>query len=136
MSTEETYQYNLFKRDYERWKRKITEEIKKNGKWIDIIACDVYECDEDDEPRYSDEGMLEDSRIENLEERLDNLNINNRLNSLESRLGLVDGRGHGAIGAGAGGGKRRRKRKTRKRRKKKTKKRCKKNRKKRTKRRR
>ena len=140
MSTEETYQYNLFKRDYERWKRKITEEIKKNGKWIDIIACDVYECDEDDEPLYTDEGMLEDSRIENLEERLDNLNINNRLNSLESRLGLVDGRGHGDIGAGAGGRKRRRKRKTRKKRrkkktKKKRKKRSKKNRKKRTKRR-
>lgn len=140
MSTEETYQYNLFKRDYERWKRKITEEIKKNEKWIDIIACDVYECDEDDEPLYTDEGMLEDSRIENLEERLDNLNINNRLNSLESRLGLVDGRGHGDIGAGAGGRKRRRKRKTRKKRrkkktKKKRKKRSKKNRKKRTKRR-
>ena len=27
MSTEETYQYNLFKRDYERWKYKVDEKL-------------------------------------------------------------------------------------------------------------
>ncbi len=28
---------------------KFKEKITKNGKWIDVLACDVYECD-DDEP--------------------------------------------------------------------------------------
>ena len=114
-SAQENFEYNTFMTNYRDWKRKMSEEIKKHENWIDVLMCDIYDCDEDGEPRYlNNEGLLEDSRIENLEERLDNLNINNRLNALESRLGLVDGRGPGAIGAGAGGRKRRRKRKTRK----------------------
>ncbi len=140
-SAQENFQYNTFMTNYRGWKGKMTDKFKKNGNWIDVLVCDVYECDEEDEPLYTDEGLLGDSRIDNLEERLDDFNnslddLNNRLNLLEWRLGLIDGRGHGAIGPGAGGGKRRRKRKTRKRRKKKTKKMHKKRRKKTRKRRR
>ena len=105
------------------------EKMEVYRKWVDLLACEVFECDDNDEPIYinADESELGDSRIEKLEERLDDLG------NLEVRPGeSISMRLDGA----PRGGKRRLKRKTRKkRRKKKTKKRSKKNRKRRTKRR-
>ena len=147
MSTEETYQYNVFKRDYERWKynidewkKHIDERNKIRDGWIDVLACEAFKCHTEGpdkgQPIYKANGNLpEKSKFDVLEDRF---------NGVVSLLGINEGsQNEGSQndeGAQPRGGRRTRGKKRsksrKKRRKKKTKKRRKKRRrKKRTKRR-
>ncbi len=80
MSTEETYQYNVFKEKYEEWKGKIEGEIEKNAKWIDLLVCEAFKCHTDGpnkgQPIYNANGNLPDkSKIDLLEERIEALEV-------------------------------------------------------------
>ena len=103
---------------------KEKEKLEVYRKWIDFLACEVFECDDNNEPIYinADEDMLGDSRIEKIEERMDDLeNFNgivlantNEINNLKRRTAPI----LGTLPVAAGGGRtrrRRRKKRTRRR---------------------